>query len=96
MNVHDVLGTTPGATMTEIEQAFVARLRGARRRPVLGPDHDPTLPILTAFRLAMAAGEHRFEPAGVAVAPPARVVEPTPGGRRLPAAGFSAWVPAAA
>lgn len=98
MNVHDVLGTTPGASMVEIEQAFVARLREVRTQPSLGPDHDPSLPILAAFRLAMASGAHRFEAADDAVPAPAgaRVVEPSLGGRRLPASGFSAWVPSAA
>ena len=98
MDAYDVLGTTPGATMLELEQAFVARLREARTQPSLGPDHDPTLPIVTAFRLAMASGAHRFEAATEADVAPAgaRVVEPSAGGRRLPAAGFAAWVPAAA
>jgi hypothetical protein len=98
MNAYDVLGTTPGATLVEIEQAFIARLREVRTQPALGPDHDPTLPIVTAFRLAMAGGAHRFEPADVATPAPAgvRVVETALGGRRLPASGFVAHVPAAA
>ena len=98
MNVHDVLGTTPGASMMELEQAFVAGLREVRTQPSLGPDHDPSLPILAAFRLAMATGEHRFEPTVEAAPAPAsvRVVETQPGGRRLPASGFVAFVPAAA
>jgi hypothetical protein len=46
----------------------------------------------------MASGAHRFEAATEADLAPAgaRVVEPSAGGRRLPAAGFAAWVPAAA
>ena len=98
MNAYDVLGTTPGATMHELEQAFVARLREVRTQPTLGPDHDPALPIVTAFRLAMAAGAHRFEAADLDAPAPAgsRVVEPHLPGGRVPAAGFSAWTPVAA
>ncbi len=98
MNPYDVLGTTPGATMRELEQAFVARLQEVRDLPRVDEDHDPALPIVTAFRMAMATGTHRFQPADAAVPAPAgvRVVETRSGGRRLPAAGFAAYVPAAA
>jgi len=98
MNPHDVLGTTPGATLQELEQAFVARLREVRTQPRLGPDHDPSLPVVTAFRMAMAAGAHRFEVADVATPAPAGVcvVETALGGRRLPASGFTPYVPQAA
>ena len=96
MNAYDVLGTTPGATMLELEQAFVARLREVRHQPLLDADHDPTLPIVAAFQLAMTSGAHHFRPASVVEQTADRVVDNRPGGRRVPASGFTAWRPAAA